>query len=305
MNKNYLKFLAAILIYAFLFWLTEPEKLLNELLKLNFPAVFVLIMISVVLIYISALKWKLFISASGHSISAFKLFNYYLLGYFINLLLPSYIGGDAVRSWYAGKHSTKHDAFAATIMERYTGFVAMLFLGFIAIFFLPELPIVIKLTVVLMCIGLLLLTLLMLSGKLLIVCSKIPLISKKVVHIEKIQLILKTAFSNKTLLLKALSLSFLFHIFTVVNTQAAAYAIACYDIPTVELFAVLPLILLIGALPLTPSGLGLQEGAFYYFLSMLGATPSVALSIGLILRAKIYLLALAGGLVWLGERKKE
>lgn len=304
MNK-YLKYIFAISIYALLFWISDPADLIIEFSKLTAGAIVVLVLISVILIYISALKWKLFISASGHEVSAIKLFNYYLLGYFINLLVPSYIGGDAVRSWYAGKHSTSHDAFAATILERYTGFVAMLLLGILSVFILPGLPFFVRATIVLMFAGLCVLTVLMLSGSLIKLCSKLPWLRTRTAHIVRVQDIIRTAFRNKKLLLKAFLLSLLFHVFTVVNTQAAAYAIGCYDIPTEQLFAVLPIILLIGALPITPSGLGIQEGAFTYFLTMLGATNSAAFSIGLILRAKIYLIALVGGFVWLAEKKSQ
>ena len=70
-------------------------------------------------------------------------------------------------------------------------------------------------------------------------------------------------------------------------------------------FIVLPLILTIGALPLTPSGLGIQEGAFVFFLHGIGASEEQALLIALILRAKSVILALLGGLVFIKVRKKK
>ena len=101
------------------------------------------------------------------------------------------------------------------------------------------------------------------------------------------------------LLLKALALSFLFHSFTVFNTMATGWAIGWQAPPFLDLFVVLPLILVISALPLTPQGLGIQEGAFYFFLQHVGASPQQALSIALVLRAKTYVLALCGGVVLL------
>ena len=64
------------------------------------------------------------------------LFNLYLVGYFVNLFMPSYLGGDLVRSWYAGKEIGQHEALAATILERYTGFVAMIVLAILALLLL-------------------------------------------------------------------------------------------------------------------------------------------------------------------------
>jgi uncharacterized membrane protein YbhN (UPF0104 family) len=96
------------------------------------------------------------------------------------------------------------------------------------------------------------------------------------------------------LFLKAMALSFLFHCLTVVNTALAAAAIGWYEFSVVELFVIIPFVLLIGALPLTPMGLGIQEGAFFFFLQLLGASPEQALAIPLLLRAKSYLLAIPG-----------
>ena len=91
----------------------------------------------------------------------------------------------------------------------------------------------------------------------------------------------------------------MYHTVTVVNTLAAAAAVGWSQPPVAELFVVLPLILLVGALPLTPNGLGIQEGAFFFFLCAVGASPAQALGVALVLRAKSYVLALFGWLVWL------
>jgi uncharacterized protein (TIRG00374 family) len=117
--------------------------------------------------------------------------------------------------------------------------------------------------------------------------------------LNKIQAALNLARREKKLLAHALLLSFLFHTLTVVNTLICAYAVGWNTAPVGDLFVVLPLILLVGALPVAPGGLGLQEGAFVFFLTGIGATPAHALGIGLILRAKSYLLALIGWLFWL------
>ena len=83
----------------------------------------------------------------------------------------------------------------------------------------------------------------------------------------------------------------------------AAQAVGWENPPVWDLFVVLPLILLLAALPVAPSGLGLQEGAFYFFLHAVGANSGQALGVGIVLRAKSYAIAILGGLVWLRLRK--
>ena len=110
---------------------------------------------------------------------------------------------------------------------------------------------------------------------------------------------------DKPLLYKTLGLSLLFHSIAVLNTIACAQAVGWANPPVWDLFVVLPIILLIAAIPLAPNGLGLQEGAFFFFLTGLGATPEQALGTALILRAKSYILAIIGGLIWLYLRYED
>ena len=71
------------------------------------------------------------------------------------------------------------------------------------------------------------------------------------------------------------------------------------------LFIVVPLVLLVSMVPLTPAGIGIQEGAFLFFLQRIGATEAQGLGVGVVLRAKVMVIAMLGGLLWLYVRKSE
>ena len=298
MLKKYLKILFACLLIFLLLYQVGVAELINELSKISLAAVLYLVLISVLLIYISALKWKLFLEVFSHTVSVYKLFCLYLVGYFVNLLLPSYIGGDAVRSWQIGKKVGQHQALAATVLERYTGGLAMLSMAFIFMWLVSQITWQIRLAVLLVCLAYFLLSLFVISPYLTGVLKFLRLPENLIKHAVKIRDALNFARGNIRLFLSAMLLSYTFHIFTVVNVMAAAYAIGWYEAPFLDLVVVLPIILLIGSLPLTPSGLGLQEGAFFFFLQGLGATPGEAVAVAVILRAKSYLLALFGGVAW-------
>ncbi|MDC0358615.1 flippase-like domain-containing protein [Oligoflexia bacterium] len=303
MKKKVLKNLFAIFILVVLVYLVDVEQLWGALSQLTVEAVLYLGLLSVALIFVSALKWKFFLDAFGKAASVVRLFNLYLVGYFVNLLVPSYVGGDIARSWYIGKEVGQHNAFSATILERYTGFVAMLTLALFFMWHVELVTVEIKLAVLLISSGLVVITFLALSEKALLWCGRIKKLQPILVHIKKIQEGFHLVRKDRKLLVKTLALSFVFHSLTVVNTVAAAYAVGWYDPPLWELFVVLPLILLIGAIPVAPAGLGIQEGAFLFFLTGIGATPAQALGVGIVLRAKLYVLAIIGGFVWLGVKK--
>lgn len=303
MRRRAVKAIVAAGVLALLFFAVDLNGLMDALRHLSFALILYLILIGVALIYISALKWQLFLETRGDKVSALRLFNLYMLGYFVNLLIPSYVGGDAVRSWYAGKHVGQHQAFAATVLERFTGFVAMLLLALVFVWRVDLVTPQIRAVVVLMAVGLAGATIVALHPGLLRAVERLPRMAGPARHLHKVQEALRFAQGKPLVLAEAMALSLLFHCLTLLNTVVAAYAVGWRDVPVGDLFVVLPLILLIGALPIAPSGLGIQEGAFYYFLQGLGATPAQALGVGLVLRAKIYLLAAAGGLVWLGLRE--
>jgi uncharacterized membrane protein YbhN (UPF0104 family) len=295
---------AAALVVALLLSVDGTE-LIGALSQLSVPLGIYLLYISGVLIYLSALKWKLFLESFGCVVSLARLNALYYVGYFVNLILPSHLGGDAVRSWYLGKSVGQHEAFAATLLERLLGLVAMLGLALISIWFVPSASVAVRGAIVCMAVGLGLAVGCLLSPWCLAVVARLPRIGRFVVHLQKVQGVLRGAAANRAVLLKALVLSLLFHSITVVNTVAAAAAVGWFGVPYADLFVVLPIILLIGSLPITPSGLGLQEGAFLYFLTGLGATPAQALGVGVILRIKSYVLAAIGGLVWWSVRQEQ
>ncbi|MCO6432023.1 MAG: flippase-like domain-containing protein [Deltaproteobacteria bacterium] len=303
--KRIIKNSIAAIIIGFLLYLAGPRELLQTLSQLTAATFAYLMLISFLLIHVSVLKWQLFLQHFSERVSSFRLFNLYLTGYFVNLILPSYLGGDAVRSFYIGKRVGQHEAAAATILERYTGIVAMLLFAFVFMWQVEAVTWQIKGAVVACLAALFTGTIFVLSRGMLQLAGRITVLKPAVPHLDKVRDALHLARKDRGLLIKAMSLSFLFHTITVLNTAAAAFAVGWFDPPIWDLFVVLPLILLIGALPVSPNGLGMQEGAFYFFLHSIGATPAQALGVAVVLRAKSYVLALIGWLSWLWIKRDD
>jgi glycosyltransferase 2 family protein len=297
-----LKYAFSLGILLLLIYFVNFSELWEALSKLSIASVVSLLVISVALIWVSSVKWGLFVHALGSKVRVARLFALYLLGYFINTLLPSQVGGDAVRTFYVGKQVGHHQAAAATILERLTGLIAMVIFSLLSLFLVPALPRGVFWAVILVALGLTLIVAMAFSVTVLDWCAKIPGCGTLVPHLKKIQGGMQLGFTRPRLLTNALLLSFFYHTLTVVNTMIAAWAVGWDAVPALSLFTVLPLIFLIGAIPIAPNGLGIQEGAFLYFLTGIGATPAEALGVGVVLRAKIYFLALCGGIVWLREK---
>lgn len=306
-RKRAIKSCLGIGLIGALVYLSNFSELKEAFLNLSLNSIVMLLLLSLALIAISAMKWKIFLDHGSHRVSFRKLFELYLIGYFVNSFAPSYLGGDAIRSWKIGKKIGQHRAAAATILERFTGIVAMVILALTFVWFVRAATQEIQILIMGVAIALVVVAVLAVSESIANffhrLLGKHRLVEVVFGNIRRVQVAIREIGSDKKKLAWAMLLSFMFHSLTVVNTVVAAHAIGWSSIGVYDTFVVLPLILLIGAIPLAPMGLGIQEGAFYFFLQGIGATPAQALAVALVLRAKGYLLALVGGVLLAFERE--
>jgi len=308
--------LTALIILAFLFYFVGTEELFSVLLKIQFQYLLYLAGIAVVLIWISCVKWRLFIDSSGHTTSILYLMKLYTIGYFFNNFAPGSIAGDVLRSMHLGdKLSSKRDAFISTFLERFTGLVAMALLGLLFVFAGTEVTKGLELSIILVGLLTAILSIMLFSKKALnqtFLVVEFFLTKFGFSHLGiKIQTIFRRldegmvfARTNWILMAKAICLSFVYHILTVINTYCACYAIGWTSVELTGLFIVVPLVLIVSMAPITPGGLGIQEGAFLFLLQRIGATNAQGLAVGLLLRAKLFVVAIVGSLLWASIRTK-
>jgi uncharacterized protein (TIRG00374 family) len=291
--------LLGVLLLAALLSFFDLQGVINALSDITLLDLVTIFALSIALVVVSVLKWRLFLERLGISASVPHLFRLYLVGYFVNLIMPSALGGDVVRSLYVGKNVDKVRAMSATLLERYTGFIAMVSMACVAVWWAPKVSSEITLATVVIGVGAIGLTVILLSGKLVRLSEVLRVPYKAHAKLVRLQEGFQWGLSDTALLVRAGALSLMFHILTIVNTAAVAHSVGWEGVPWSDLFVVVPLILLLGALPLSPQGLGIQEGAFLFFLHAVGATTGQALAVGLVLRAKSYVLAACGGVLWL------
>jgi uncharacterized protein (TIRG00374 family) len=303
MNRTLRMAIALILIVGVLY-LADWRMVVAELGKLTFDQIFILLTISAILVYLSSLKWGYFLQKLDNEKPVLELFQYYLGGYAINLIFPAFIGGDVTRGFMVnnGKQES-HRSLASVAMERFTGVLAMLILTSVVVAISSRAILAVKLVVWGLTLGVITAAYVVTSKRILTWLERFTLLSKVLPFTKKLQLALSFAGSDLKLWGKSMAVSFLYHSFTIVNVYACALCVGWTAVPLSGLFVVVPLILVIGSLPLTPSGLGIQDGAYFYFLQQLGATSPQAAAIMVILRAKTYVLAAVGAIIFMLHKK--
>lgn len=307
-------FLAVVLSIGLLSYV-GVSQLLQALLNIDLLYLLYLAGLAFMLIWVSCLKWQLFVNASGHECSIWRLMSYYTMSYFFNMFMPSTIGGDVARSYQLGKHLNCYkSAFACTFIERLTGFLAMSLVGAIFVLSGVQLAKGIELAAVVVALISVSISVVLYNRRLFNIIFSIGLYVTRMCRLmrlaarleglcPKIFQAIDFARQRPWLLVKALVYSFAFHGLAAVNVYVVARAIGWHDVSLVDLCVVVPLVLLVSIVPLTPSGIGVQEGAFLYFLTRIGATQAQGLGIGLILRAKNTVIALVGGIIWMFMRR--
>jgi len=308
-NKNSVnyKLLLAIAVLSFLVFYVGGKEVWNVFLSIRWFYVLLLFFMSIVLIYASCLKWQLFIkdrqNDQGEKLSILYLMKLYTISYFFNFFTPSNIGGDAMRSYKLGKFlGNQANAFASTILERLTGMLAMCLMAIFALFFTDAGKFTVVIILISIPVFLVSISCFLEGPRKLIFSFAYKICPQKFSNIlKKLDSASEYASGNKKLFILSILYSIAFHFLAVINTYLACCALSWSDVNLIDLFLVLPLILIIGGLPLTPNGLGLQEGAFTFFLKSIGATSSIGLAVGLLLRAKVVVLAALGGVLYLYE----
>lgn len=311
-----LRIVLAVGLVGALFLVVDFSELVHALAQIELRYIIYLLGLTVLLIWISCVKWQLFVRATGHEAGILQLMNYYTMSYFFNMFLPSFIGGDVARSYQLGLElKSQKSAFAATFVERLTGFLAMILLGVVFVAFGSPATAGVEAAVLSVAFLSLLGTLVCFSRTLsgvsfgLVVrfvrflgladsAAKLDRLFGKIVDS------IEFARGSYSLLVKAFALSFVFHLFAVVNTYVCALAVGWDDANFGSLCMVVPLVLLVSVAPVTPSSVGIQEGAFLYFLSRVGATHGQGLGVALIIRAKNVIVACVGALLYLYSQSK-
>lgn len=314
--KSTLRAVFAVGILAALLFYVGTEDLIEVVRRIDLQYLVYLLLLSIVLVWASCLKWRLFVRASGHDAPMLHLMKLYMVGYFFNTFTPSFVGGDVVRSFHLGKRlENQKDAFIATFLERFTGLIAMAVLGLVFVLLGSRATAGVEIAVYLVAAATSLLALICFSeraGNLFFSVTHTLLrlllpatLSAKVERLsDKLQVAMVGSRGRPMLILHAMGLSFIFHILTVLNVYIAARAIGWQQPDISGLFVIVPLVLLVSMAPITPSGIGIQEGAFLYFIQRIGGTHAEGLAVGLLLRAKILFLGAVGGLLWLTIRDK-
>lgn len=273
-----------ILLIVILFYSVDMESMIDSFNRISWLKFTLFFLFSFVLIGISALKWMELYRLQGINCSFGDVFLWYFYSYFAGMLLPlGFVGADLARVELAKKLNGYEGSVSTVLQDRYSGFLVMFFIGSILCFLSWRIPPSIA--------GVS--ALIFLAGIILpIMIDLVPILQR----FAKLGFIFRD-FSKGHI--KVLMYSALFYASAVLNLVLGGWVIGFEIKSILDLAALLPLVLLASSLPISPQGLGVQEGFYFFLFQFVGGTKEESLLLALLLRFKVVLLGVAAGLVFL------
>ncbi len=254
-------------------------------------------------VLISTLKWMILLRVQGiRGFPFLRLWKLYFLGIFFSSFLPTEVGGDAVRSYFVGRPYGKvPEALAAVFIERVTGFAAVIVYAVLGSLLNWSLANQFGLSLVSF-------------GALLALVVGVPALAHPRLGLWLEKRPLETRFGwvwdklrsfqqglslygQSGVLTIAMIISFVNQAMSILIVYAFGVAIGA-QIDLQVLLLIVPIILLIGVLPITISGLGIREGAFVVLLTAVGVSADQAFAVALLSRLGLVLPALVGGVLY-------
>ena len=283
------------------------RNLWQTLAEVNLLFLSLAIGVGLITMLASSFKWYMLLRSRGLQVKLWRLYAYYIIGRFFSIILPTTMGSDVVRMHQLGQYSGRYaDAVASIFVDRLSGMITLVVLALLSIFANLHL---FHQPWSLLGLGLAVGIATLLIGWL--VVDERP--SNKMRHLvgkrriswldrfgEKLakfrQAVL--AYQDKPMaLLIAFINSLLFYFLAAVNVWVTILPFDTTQSFTPMLIAV-PIVLLIMNLPISLGDLGLMEFSYSFVLGLFGIQPTIAISAALLMRAKGFLYAGFGGLVY-------
>jgi uncharacterized protein (TIRG00374 family) len=259
--------------------------------------------VGVLLVFASAWKWEILLRSQGKPLPLGRCFHLYLIGYFFNNILPSNVGGDVIRAYEAGKEiGDRPAALASVFVERFTGFTALILLAIVS--FISNLGLFgdvrfsLALGTAVAGYGFVF-AMVAIEGPLAFLGNRFKgkraarLMSK----ILSFQDAIRSYSRKRRALVIAMMLSFLFYVLAVLNVYVSSLAFGTH-IPLASLIVIVPVILVISMIPISLGGVGLQEWAYIFTFSAIGAGGSLGILVALLMRFKGIAYGAIGGLLY-------
>lgn len=309
--KLCIKLLVSGGLLTFLLFRAELDTIWEAFKSAEWVLVAMAFMLFYVHFLLGGLRWRLLARLHGADPTVWYLMKSFMVANFFNNFLPSTIGGDIVRvydTWRAG--TSKTGAAATILVDRVVGVLALAIVaavGTLVLRFHGLISIELQILVVLVILGLAVIVALLFHPPKwwpAIVARASGHSSRWIAKPATIFAEVSVEFqSDRSTLAKALALSFLVHINTIVAYYLVGSAVGIHLDFSIYV-AIIPPALVVMMLPVSINGIGLREGTFSVLLGLFGVSLATSLALSWTYYGLILLHGILGGIVYLARKDR-
>ena len=298
--KNIIKLIITIAIFYFLFRNIDFVEFSKLLFNSHGGWIAVALLMQLTSTYLSAYRW---FKISQLLVFKEKLSFYvqsYFKGTFFNQVLPSSIGGDAVRIIDLTREKyDKKDALYCVFVDRVVGLVGLLVLNLLAtLIFFGTFDTDFSLLIILI-------TLSGITGfALLFQLHRLTFLA----NIKFLNLFVRLAnrlnslYASRLLLIKHISISVVVHFFSVLTMYGLSLALGL-DLSFQTLLIAVPPVFLLTIVPISLAGWGVREGAMIGIFMLVGADQTKVLAMSILYGLLLILSATPGAYFWIKSKQ--
>jgi uncharacterized protein (TIRG00374 family) len=299
-------------------WQYGPSDLLTTLKALDPSYLFIAIILMGMLLFVGVIRWRMILKVHGLNLSLGRATEISIIAHFFNSFLLGSVGGDLLKAYYAARetHHKKTEAVVTVAVDRVVGLFSLLLVA--CVMLLPNLDFVRTLRpelkaviwfILFMTAGCAVFIFLAFWGG---ISRTVPSARAWLRKLPKGEMVERSieAFRefgrDRTFFLRVLPISILGNAICIVHFLVL---IRCFHLraPILPMAAIIPIVTCISTLPITPSGLGVRENLYVWFLAAkgIGIPYAEALLISLVAFGTSLLWSAIGGLVYLTVKDRE
>jgi len=292
-------------ILVWMFW-GDRSKIWDILKDVNPCDFFTAVLMNILALVIVSYRLKIILAVQGLKLTIVESSYLTFIGMFFNNFLPTSIGGDLVKAYYATKKSEKKlESFSAVFFDRFFGFLSIGLLAFFGLLFMngkigdPKL----MWGCATFAGAVFLIFMLFLNKNLAkgLFSGVLDMsIFRKGSKLRKLYNALNTYKEHPVVVVKVVGISLMAQVVSVVSLYFIIKSLS-QEISFLNLFLIMPLVSVASMIP-SINGLGVREGAFVMFLSEFISKGSSA-AVSILFLATVLLTSLMGGIVYLFSDK--
>ena len=257
---------------------------------------------------LSVSKWLLLLRAKGSPITFWRLLVINYIGGFWGLVLPSSVSADIVRGYYLSK-STANVSLAVTsmVIDRLIGALSLVFLGCVSVWMVGDTFGLVHARLIAASIA----GVCALGIALLFHNDFIHWVDRRIIQrmtgmkiIRQVRRWIVSCLQYRQYP-QTLCMSFLLTIFVQMLRILVFYAVAVsfgVHVSVTYYFIFVPLMMLLIILPVSINGIGVREGSFVAFFTLVGVPSSQAFIISFVVSVLTTLMTAIGGIVYMFDK---